>query len=254
MLAIIGSIITVIVLAVIGFKAVPIVLDQLKLIDSLSAINRIMIFFNLVAALVLLWIGLPAFTGAIKFMLQGHSFSRFGFIGTTIFYTLSIGLWIVVNSAELYPMAIKSNREALQAMLGQYKASPKDDKDEDVVARKLKASIRKSGKFSLKDCNVVCAVGFVTDGAIAYFNTPVLRAGGSWDKVTRLGDISQLNMSQVMVLALLIGGMTLNAVMFDKFSRANLLLDKKAPSSPPPPPRAPSPTPAPSPISAPIRP
>jgi hypothetical protein len=235
MLGIIGSIIAVTVAAVVGFKAMPTILDRMRSIDALSAINRIMIFFNLVAALVLLWVGIPAFASAIKFLLQGHSFSRFGIVGTTIFYALAIALWVVINCAELYPMAVKSNRTALQSMLGQHKASvnaAKEEGDDDVDARMLKNSIKKSGKFSLKDCNLICSIGFVSDTAIAFFNTPILRPGGNWDKVTRLGDISQLSMSQVAVLAMLIGGMTLNAMMFEKFSRANLLLAKPKQGAP----------------------
>ncbi len=246
MLSIIGSIIAVIVFGLVGFRVVPIVLDRLKSIDSLAAINRVMIFFSGIATLVLFWVGLPAFAGAVKFLLQGHSFSRLGFIGTTIFYVLVASLWIVVNCAELYPMAVKSNRTALQSMLSQRKATPKnEDRDEDAEARKLKDSLKKSGRFSLKDCNLICSVGFVADAVIAWCNTPLLAAGGSWDKVISLGDVSQISFSQVCVLAMLIGGMTLNAMLFEKFANSSMLLDKKAPSvgSPPPPPRATSPSP-----------
>jgi hypothetical protein len=231
MLSIIGSIIAVIVFGLVGFKVVPIVLDRLKTIDTLSAINRVMIFFSGIAAMVLFWVGLPAFAGAVKFLLQGHSFARFGFVGTTIFYVLVASLWIVINCAELYPMAVKSNRTALQSMLSQRKAMPKDgDRDEDAEARQLKDSLKKSGRFSLKDCNLICSVGFVADAAIAWCNTPLLTPGSSWDKVISLGDVSQISFSQVCVLAMLIGGMTLNAMLFEKFANSSMLLDKRASS------------------------
>jgi hypothetical protein len=244
MFSIIILIVGLVVASVVVWKLLPVITARLQVVDGLSLINKMMVFICLIFALFLLWVGLPAFTATIKFFLFGHSFADLfqwrwfkpmaGTLGEILLYFSAIILWIAVNSAELYPRAVKASRATLEAMLKQRKANRKfvDNPDDDIGDRTLKHSIRNSATFSLGDAQTVSFLGFMIDTAIAVTNTPVLKSGANIDKLIRLADFSQLNLNQIGILAMLIGGMTANAFMFDKFNKSSQISKPKAKSKP----------------------
>jgi hypothetical protein len=233
MIGIIVAVIVAIVLGSIAWKLIPLLVDRMGVVDGLSIVNRVMIFICFIFALFLVWVGMPAFTGTVKFFLFGNSFAdlfRWGIfkeyanlLGSILLYAAAFALWLAVNFAELYPRIVRGNRAALEKILAQRKAGKQRaslDPDDDIQDRILKHQIRTSGVFSMVDASIVCGVGFVIDTAIAVCNNPAIQNNAVLTKLIRLGSMSNTTLQQLAILGLLVAGMTVNSMMFDKFNQS----------------------------------
>lgn len=240
----IGIIVVVVVSLILGFiawKLVPWGVERLGVVDGLSIVNKIMIFLCFLFAIFLLWIGMPAFVGTVKFFLFGQSFSNLfrwwifkesaQFLGDCLLYTAAFLLWLAINFAELYPRIVRGNRDALESILSEHRASKKRaklDPDDDLQERLIKHQIRSSGKFSMVDAYIVCGIGFALDTVIAVCNNPVVQNNSVLMRLVKLGSVSGSTSQQIVILGLLICGMTINAMVFDKFNRSEQQTPTKA--------------------------
>jgi hypothetical protein len=230
--AIIAIVISIIVLTIV-WKILPYLVHRFGEMYQLDAVNKLMTFLCFLFAIFLLWVGMPAFTATIKFLMFGQSFSTLfkvpylypyaDEIGGVILNISAFCLWLGVNAAELYPKVIKGNRQALEAMLAAKAArkSIRIDDSDDIETRLIKHNMRKSHGFSLVNSSVVCCTAFFIDTIIAVCHTPVIKAGGDFSKILRLGNFSQLDIKGIAVLALLIAGMTFNAAVFEQFGQVH---------------------------------
>jgi hypothetical protein len=228
--AIIAIVISIIVLSI-AWKILPYLVHRFGEMYQLDAVNKLMVFLCFLFAIFLLWVGMPAFTATIKFMMFGQSFSSLfklpyiyqwaDEIGGVMLNISAFCLWLGVNAAELYPKVVKGNREALEAMLAarQGRKSIRIDDADDIETRLIKHQMRKSQGLSLGSASIVCCVAFFVDTIIAVCHTPIIKAGGDFSKILRLGSFTQLDFKGICVLALLIAGMTFNAAVFEQFNQ-----------------------------------
>jgi hypothetical protein len=228
--AIIAIVISIIVLSI-AWKILPYLVHRFGEMYQLDAVNKLMVFLCFLFAIFLLWVGMPAFTATIKFMMFGQSFSSLfklpyiyqwaDEIGGVMLNISAFCLWLGVNAAELYPKVVKGNREALEAMLAarQGRKSIRIDDADDIETRLIKHNMRKSQGLSLGSASIVCCVAFFVDTIIAVCHTPIIKAGGDFSKILRLGSFNQLDFKGICVLALLIAGMTFNAAVFEQFNQ-----------------------------------
>jgi hypothetical protein len=238
--AIIAIVISGIVLSVV-WKILPYLVHRFGELYQLDAINKLMTFLCFLFAIFLLWVGMPAFSATIKALMFGQSFEDlFKFwifkpyakdIGVVLLNLSAFCLWLGVNAAELYPKIIKRNREALEQMLAtrSAKKSIRIDDEDDIESRLIKHNLRKSHGFSLYNSSIVCTVAFFIDTVIAVVHTPILKAGGDFGKILRLGNFNQLDLKGIAVLALLVAGMTFNAAIFEQFGQTHKV-SKRLPS------------------------
>lgn len=246
MIGIVVVVVVTVIFGLLAWKILPWVVDRLGVVDGVSITNKVMIFVCFCFAIFLLWLGMPAFSGTVKFMLFGRSFAdlfRWGIfkenanlIGDFCHQTFTFTLWVAVNLAELYPRIVRGNREGLEAILAKRraaKARAKMDPDDDIQERLIKHQIRTSGVFSMADAYIVCFIGFALDTAIAVANNPAIQNNAVMMKLMRLGSINGSTQQHLVILGFLICGMTVNSMIFDKFNYSEQQLgSKKKPSSP----------------------
>uniref|UniRef100_UPI003593E33D hypothetical protein n=1 Tax=Chamaesiphon sp. TaxID=2814140 RepID=UPI003593E33D len=217
MIGIVVAVVVAIVIGSIAWKLIPWIVDRLGVVDGLSIVNKVMIFFCFIFALFLVWVGMPAFVGTVKFFLFGRSFAdlfRWGIfndyaklIGDIMLNAVAFALFLAVNFAELYPRIVRGNREALEKILTRRRAAKQRtslDPDDDIQERMIKHQIRTSGVFSMVDAYIICGVGFVLDTAIAVCNNPAIQNNAVLTKLVRLGAVGGSTTQQLVILGLMV--------------------------------------------------